>query len=165
MTVKTSVTVQYNLKSLHTSLQELQHFFDGNPRQSFFVSKSKMHRRVQDFYQTLRAKCTQLMTSVSLELLTSGSRAAPIVAPPSPSAHARRVNMLLREGEASLWGYHGRGGMNHAMARSRFQQATDLESPYAMLLQARYHPHLLQLYHCCLLSLLTPLLTLLPQAE
>ena len=136
VTVKTSVTVQYNLKSLHTSLQDVKSFFDGNPRQSFFGSKSKLQRRVQDFYHTLRAKCTQLMTSVSLELLTSGANSI-VAAPSSPSVQARRVHMLLREGETSLWGHHGRGGMNHSVARSRFQQAADMGSTYAMLLQAR----------------------------
>jgi hypothetical protein len=70
-TIKTSRTVFHNLKSLHVTMVDVKQYFeDVNNSRTLMFSKSKFKRQIQLLYQTLRSKCTQLMTSVSLVLLS-----------------------------------------------------------------------------------------------
>jgi hypothetical protein len=68
-TMVTSSTVFGNLKSLCHSIQEVHEFFTIlNETKIMFFAKSKLNKRLLLLQQNLRQKCTQLLTSVSLEL-------------------------------------------------------------------------------------------------
>ena len=138
VTMEHSQTVSYNMHNLLKSLNSLKIFLNGRPRISFFSSKSKMQKQIQDFYQTIRAKCTQLMTSVSLELLVERTKVS--VSPQIPvievGSAGKRAHILLQEGEALLVGNLGRV-QNRPLAMQKIAEAIDQGSIAAMLVKAK----------------------------
>jgi hypothetical protein len=74
-TVHSSDMVYTHLKNLRQTIEKIHEFFNDlqQTRVLFFV-KSRLRKQMILLYNTLRHSCTQLMASVSLELLTKGNK-------------------------------------------------------------------------------------------
>jgi TPR repeat protein len=85
-TLSTSEFVQKNLENLLTTLIDVEKFFDDLTKITVMMFvKSSVERKLQDHLHILRGKMTQLMTSVSLELL-SRPAAKPADTPKAPNS-------------------------------------------------------------------------------
>jgi len=81
-----SPSVYYALKTLHTTLGELKVYLNELEKKSFIFSRSKVKAKIQKYYHTIRAKCTQLETSMTLILVNkqgAGGSSTPVIATPS----------------------------------------------------------------------------------
>jgi hypothetical protein len=126
-TIRTSKTVYHNLQSLYNSMLEVKLYFEELTKSKvLFISKNRHKRKVQLLYQTLRNKCTQLMTSVSLELLTL--KTTPVEKPPPPTTSSELYNIGISF-------YYGIGGRpkNCTMAFEKFIQAAEQDNVDAMV--------------------------------
>lgn len=82
LTVKSSRQVYDKLKSLYDSVSDVAAFFEKvKNTKVMFLAKGKLKREMIRHYQALKAKCTDMMSAVSLELLTNQSLHPP---PPAP---------------------------------------------------------------------------------
>jgi TPR repeat protein len=72
VTIRVSTTIYNKLQSLLDAVNEVSVFFEEIKGTKFmFFAKGKLKRHMVIHYQTLKAKCTDLMSAVSLELLTN----------------------------------------------------------------------------------------------
>lgn len=72
LTINTSNTVYDKLQSLSDSINDVSTFFEEVKGTKFmFFAKGKLKRHMVLHYQQLKSKCTDLMSAVSLELLTN----------------------------------------------------------------------------------------------
>lgn len=71
LTISTSEYVYRNLKSLETTMNEVNKFLEVlTQSRTLMFSKKKLKIKLQNLLHALRAKNTQLLTSVTLELLS-----------------------------------------------------------------------------------------------
>lgn len=90
LTIHSSNTVYDKLQSLSDAINEIATFFEEVKGTKFmFFAKGKLKRHMVLHYQQLKSKCTDLMSAVSLELLTNKDlildTPEPIVEAPAPS--------------------------------------------------------------------------------
>lgn len=83
LTIKTSRPVYDKLKNLSDSINDTSIFFEKvKNTKVMFISKGKLKREMIRLHQALKAKCTDLMSAVSLVLLSNQSlQAAPAPVP------------------------------------------------------------------------------------
>lgn len=90
LTIRVSNTIYDKLQSLLDAINAISEFFEEVKGTKFmFFAKGKLKRHMVIHYQTLKAKCTDLMSAVSLELLTNKdiilTTPEPVVQTPSPA--------------------------------------------------------------------------------
>jgi hypothetical protein len=74
-TVHTSDMVYTHLKNLRVTIEKIHEFFnDLQQTRVLFFAKGRLRKQMILLYNTLRHSCTQLMASVSLELLTKAAQ-------------------------------------------------------------------------------------------
>lgn len=72
LTINSSATIYDKLKSLLDTINDISAFFEEVKGTKFMVfAKGKLKRHMVIHYQQLKSKCTDLMSAVSLELLTN----------------------------------------------------------------------------------------------
>eukprot|EP00981_Chlorochromonas_danica_P009472 scaffold2708_cov158-Ochromonas_danica.AAC.20 len=128
LSVSASPAVQRDLLALQKSLEEVKDFFSVVSRASMFASRQKLKLRMQNVYQSLRARCTQLMTAVSLELLTKKPQEEVIVLQASHEAYQR--------GLAFAFALHGKP-QSLSLAFENFVQAAEGDHAEAMVMVAK----------------------------
>lgn len=146
-TLETSHNVRSNMESLISSLHDLDLFLvDLAKKRTLFFIMSSLGRKVQNFHHIIRSKTTQLLTSVTLELLTRPppDNTQPIltektVEPDDMEAEVERmkstaVSSALHLGRSYLWGIQR--PQNYVMAVQHLQVAVDGGDSEAMLLLA-----------------------------
>lgn len=126
VTCSQSKSVQRSFKALLSSLQEIKEFFDAVNSAWMFTSKNRMRLKMQNHYQTLRARCTQLMTAVSLELLTS---------PPEPPPQ-RTISELYLAGIHYFYAVGGKA-KNYTLAFEKFNEAAERDDPDGMFMTGK----------------------------
>eukprot|EP01038_Epipyxis_sp_PR26KG_P005941 gene5941-8189_t len=123
-----SRAVHDNLLSLKSTLNEVNDYFhELNKTKSMFLAKGHLKRRMQLLYQTLRSKCTQLMTSISLELLTGKQSTAPSTLPKASNLD------IFYTGIAYYYGICGKP-KNYAWAFEKFLNCAELDYGEAMVM-------------------------------
>ena len=127
MAVSASAAVMRDLTTLQSTMMEVKDFFELVNHASMFSSKHKMKLRMQNIYQSLRSRCTQLMTAVSLELLTKK---------PDDDAKPKLGAELYLLGLNYYFGLAGKP-RNFALAFEKFLEASELGDPEAMILLAK----------------------------
>ena len=81
--IKTSKTCLANLQSLNITLQEVKNFFsDLNEVTAIFLVKKKYKTKVTELSNAIMAKRTQLFSSVTMALVSSGTRGVERKLPP-----------------------------------------------------------------------------------
>ena len=92
--VTRSATVRGNLESLLKTLQDLEKFLNKlDAKMVLMFSATKYRAKIANFLHLLRSKSTQLLTSITLELLTSQKQPQSPPArqpPPQPEAEVAR---------------------------------------------------------------------------
>ncbi len=119
--------IQRDIQFLRVALVEIQEFFEAVNKASIFNSKHKMRLRMQNLYQSLRARCTQLMTAVSLELLTAKPIEEKV---PKISAEIYKLGLY------SFFGVAGRS-KNFTLAFEKFTEAAEYGEVDAMVMLAK----------------------------
>jgi len=123
LAMKTSHSVIDNLFLLKTSMIEIDEFYNAVTAAWMFTSKSRLKLRMQNHYQTLRARCTQLLTAVSLELLTS----KPVEIEQTPVI----ASELYHNGIYYFYGLHNRP-KNYIYAFEKFIQGAELQDAHCL---------------------------------
>ena len=101
MTIHTSSYVYRNLVSLQTSMQDVSKFLiELSSARILFFSKTKIKNKLYNILHSLRAKNTQLLTSVTLELLSRAEK-------PNSSESVPPVTSNTLEFDAGFAHYHG----------------------------------------------------------
>jgi hypothetical protein len=84
-TVQTSDMVFMHLKGLRQSIQNIYEFYVEVANTNFMIfAKGRLRKRMVVLYNSIRHSCTQLMASVSLELLTKKEVKIAAAPPPPP---------------------------------------------------------------------------------
>lgn len=101
LTIHSSSYVYRNLVSLQTSMQDVNKFLiELSGARILFFSKTKIKNKLYNILHSLRAKNTQLLTSVTLELLSRAQK------PESSESTSPPVSNTL-EFDAGFAHYHG----------------------------------------------------------
>jgi TPR repeat protein len=131
--MKTSKSVVENLRLLKAAMKDIEGFYAALKSAWMFLSKSKLTLRMQNHYQTLRGRCTQLLTAVSLELL-SGRNA--------PAAEETPVlgSELYHTGLYYFHGLHGKP-KNYIFAFEKFVQGAEMGDGECMVMTANCYLH------------------------
>lgn len=128
LSVSNSPAVQRDLFALQNALEEVKDFFSVVSRASMFASRQKLKLRMQNVYQSLRARCTQLMTAVSLELLTKKPQEELRVLQASHEAYLRGLSFAF-----ALQGKP----LSLSLAFENFVQAAEGDHAEAMVMVAK----------------------------
>jgi hypothetical protein len=105
-TVHSSDMVYTHLKGLRTTIENIHQFFeDLQQTRVLFFAKGRLRKQMILHYNSLRHNCTQLMASVSLELL---SKAPEVAASPEPLPDLtnKELEKELLEGHKYFYGIH-----------------------------------------------------------
>jgi TPR repeat protein len=132
-TMKTSKSVVENLRLLKAAMKDIEGFYAALKNAWMFLSKSKLTLRMQNHYQTLRGRCTQLLTAVSLELLSGRS---------APAAEETPVlgSELYHTGLYYFHGLHGKP-KNYIFAFEKFVQGAEMGDGECMVMTANCYLH------------------------
>lgn len=125
-TMKSSALVVELLDTLRISLEEIHFYFEIVDKAGIFTSKAKLKRAMEKHYQTLTARCTQLLATVSLELLTDKPE------PVSPQVSSELFNMGLN----FFYGINGKP-KNYTYAFEKFVQAAEFGEENAMIMTGK----------------------------
>lgn len=124
--IKINKNVLQDLTMLKDVMEEIQEFFVAVQKAFMFMSKTKLKLRMQNLYQSLRARLTQVMAAVSLALLTEKP-----VKEPTPKVSSE----IYRIGLSYYYGINGKP-MNYTFAFEKFVQAAEYGEEDAMLFAA-----------------------------
>lgn len=127
--IKINKSVLHDLTMLNDVMQEIVEFFAAVQKAFMFMSKSRLKLRMQNLYQSLRSRLTQVMAAVSLALLTE----KPAKEAPSPTVSSE----IYRLGLSYYYGLHGKP-LNYTFAFEKFVQAAEYGEEEAMIMTARY---------------------------
>lgn len=129
LTIRTSKTVWNNLSHLLLSLQELNEYIAAlNKKSLFLLSKNRIRKRILLFQQDLRARTTQLMTSISLELLSGNSN--------NDVVELVSTSELYNDAITYYYGLAGRP-KNYVVAFGKFLVGANNDDTDAMVMAAR----------------------------
>jgi hypothetical protein len=123
-TLQSSTMVFTHLKSLCENVQKIHEFFGVLKATKLFIfRKTRLRKEMTLLYNNLRHSCTQLMASVSLELLGNAeSRSVPQNEDPLDS-RAGSVNSELRKGHKYFYGINK--SPNYTLAFQSYKIAAD----------------------------------------
>lgn len=124
--IKINKNVLQDLTMLKDVMEEIQEFFVAVQKAFMFMSKTKLKLRMQNLYQSLRARLTQVMAAVSLALLTEKP-----VKEPTPKVSSE----IYRIGLSYYYGINGKP-MNYTFAFEKFVQAAEYGDEDAMIFAA-----------------------------
>jgi hypothetical protein len=124
--IKINKNVLQDLTMLKEVMVEIQEFFVAVQKAFMFMSKTKLKLRMQNLYQSLRARLTQVMAAVSLALLTDKP-----IKEPTPKVSSE----IYRAGLNYYYGIHGKP-MNYTFAFEKFIQAAEYGDEDAMFFAA-----------------------------
>ena len=97
-TIAASKGVSANLSSMVTSLHDVKKFLDKLGAKTFvFHQTSKLRAKISHFVHLLRSKSTQLLTSITLELLSQGQQPNTVelpTPPPQPKDDEEKENQI-----------------------------------------------------------------------
>jgi TPR repeat protein len=120
-------TIIENVYKLKLSMNEIEDFYSDVGASWMFLSKSRLKIRMQNHYQSLRARLTQLMTAVSLELL-SGQK--------PPPEEPISTSELYRTGLYYFYGIHNKP-KNYVFAFEHFIRGAEYGDEEAMFMTAK----------------------------
>jgi TPR repeat protein len=132
ITMKTSKSVMENLLLLKDAMKDIQDFYTVVKLSWMVLTKSKLKLRMQNHYQTLRSRCTQLLTAVSLELLTD----KPVFTEETPVASSE----LYRQGLNYFYGLCGKP-KNYIWAFEKFVHGSELGDSECMIMTGKCYLH------------------------
>jgi TPR repeat protein len=133
-----SAQVKKNLETLFAAMEECLEYFDElNNTTVMFITKPKLKRKALAITQSLRSKTTQLLTSVTLELLLSqGNPDKPAPIPPKLPLS----DDPLTDAQEYVLTFYGLAGRPINYARTvelATTAATEEKAPRAMLILAK----------------------------
>lgn len=145
LTINTSTTVYDKLQILSDAVNDISNFFEEVKGTKFmFFAKGKLRRHMVLNYQQLKSKCTDLMSAVSLELLTNKDLILDTPEPavvnsvaPAPVDPYVRLEEKYMDGCRSFYGIDCPKNFN--IAADLFMYAADRDHTKSMVMLAEMY--------------------------
>ncbi len=130
--MKTSKSVLQDANLLYQAMVNINEYFQTVNKAHFFTSKHKLKLNMQNHYQTLRARLTQLLTAVSLELLTAKPHDDDDCLKKNPHI----ASELYTTGLHYFYGQAGKP-MNYTFAFEKFSESAEYGDINAMIMLSK----------------------------